>query len=116
MPKECPFCRPEPARVIMTAPLCIALDDGYPISRGHSLVVPRRHVQSFFGLSADEATAMLNMVRDVRVALDAKYAPDGYNLGVNDGPAAGQTVMHVHLHVIPRYKGDRPDPRGGVRW
>ena len=116
MPKECPFCTPDPSRVIMTGPLCIAIEDGYPVSRGHSLIVPRRHAHSFFELSPPEEAAILAMVRQTKTILDNKYAPEGYNLGINDGAAAGQTIMHVHLHVIPRYRGDRPDPRGGVRW
>ena len=59
---------------------------------------------------------MLAMLPRVRALLDAELRPDGYNIGINDGSAAGQTVMHVHMHVIPRYRGDRPDPRGGIRW
>jgi diadenosine tetraphosphate (Ap4A) HIT family hydrolase len=78
--------------------------------------VPRRHVASWFDLSNEEHGAILELVDRLRRRLDATYAPDGYNLGINDGPAAGQTVMHVHMHVIPRYEGDMKDPRGGVRW
>jgi diadenosine tetraphosphate (Ap4A) HIT family hydrolase len=100
----------------MTGPLCIAIEDGYPVSRGHSLIVPRRHTHSFFELSQLEEAAILAMVRQTKTVLDIKYAPEGYNLGINDGAAAGQTIMHVHLHVIPRYRGDRRDPRGGIRW
>lgn len=116
MPKECPFCTPDPSRVIVTGPLCIAIEDSYPVSRGHSLIVPTRHAHSFFELSPPEEAAILAMVRQTKTVLDTKYAPEGYNLGINDGAAAGQTIMHVHLHVIPRYRGDRPDPRGGIRW
>ena len=71
---------------------------------------------SFGEVSLDEQSAMLAMLQRVRAMLDAELRPDGYNIGINDGAAAGQTVMHVHLHVIPRYRGDRPDPRGGIRW
>ncbi len=71
---------------------------------------------SFGEVSPDEQSAMLAMLQRVRAMLDAELRPDGYNIGINDGAAAGQTVMHVHMHVIPRYRGDRPDPRGGIRW
>ena len=102
--------------MLVSEALVLALRDGYPVSRGHSLIVPRRHVGSFGEVSLDEQSAMLAMLRRVRAMLDAKLRPDGYNIGINDGAAAGQTVMHVHMHVIPRYRGDRPDPRGGIRW
>ena len=71
---------------------------------------------SFGEVSLEEQSAMLAMLQRVRAMLDAELRPDGYNIGINDGAAAGQTVMHVHMHVIPRYRGDRPDPRGGIRW
>lgn len=97
-------------------PLALAIADSFPLSQGHSLIVPRRHVPSFFDLSAAERLAVLELLDRVKRLLDRRYAPDAYNIGVNDGPAAGQTVMHLHVHVIPRYKGDMDDPRGGVRW
>ena len=93
----------------------LALRDGFPVSRGHSLIVPRRHVGSFGEVSLDEQSAMLAMLQRVRAMLDAELRPDGYNIGINDGAAAGQTVMHVHMHVIPRYRGDRPDLGGTMR-
>jgi diadenosine tetraphosphate (Ap4A) HIT family hydrolase len=116
MEKTCPFCVPEPSRLLVAEGLVLALRDGYPVSRGHSLIVPRRHVGSFGEASLDEQSAMLAMLQRVRAMLDEELRPDGYNIGINDGTAAGQTVMHVHMHVIPRYRGDRPDPRGGIRW
>ena len=99
--------------MLVSEGLVLALRDGYPVSRGHSLIVPRRHAGSFGEVSLDEQGAMLAMLQRVRAMLDAELRPDGYNIGINDGAAAGQTVMHVHMHVIPRYRGDRPDPRGG---
>jgi diadenosine tetraphosphate (Ap4A) HIT family hydrolase len=90
--------------------------DGFPISPGHTLVIPRRHVGSFFDLSAEERQALMALLDSAKQSLDAVYRPDAYNIGINDGPAAGQTVPHVHVHLIPRYEGDRDDPRGGVRW
>jgi diadenosine tetraphosphate (Ap4A) HIT family hydrolase len=116
MEKTCPFCVPEPSQLLLSEGLVLALRDGYPVSRGHSLIVPRRHVGSFGVVSLEEQSAMLAMLQRVRALLDTELRPDGYNIGINDGAAAGQTVMHVHMHVIPRYRGDRPDPRGGIRW
>jgi diadenosine tetraphosphate (Ap4A) HIT family hydrolase len=80
------------------------------------LVIPRRHVGSFFELLADEQADLLGLLDAAKQILDADFSPDGYNIGINDGAAAGQTVPHLHIHLIPRYKGDCPDPRGGVRW
>jgi diadenosine tetraphosphate (Ap4A) HIT family hydrolase len=113
---SCPFCDPEPGRIIERAPLALALRDGFPVSTGHSLVVPRRHIASLIDLEPDEARALWALLKDVRSLLDSEHRPDGYNIGINDGTAAGQTVMHLHVHLIPRYHGDRPDPRGGLRW
>ena len=113
---ECPFCKPEVSRIILEDDLVVAIRDGYPISKGHSLVVPRRHVASLFDATNEEQSSMLEMVRRTKVFLDKQHNPAGYNIGLNEGKAAGQTVMHVHLHVIPRYSGDRTDPRGGIRW
>lgn len=90
--------------------------DAYPVSEGHCLIVPRRHVASWFDATADERAEMLDLLAQTRTYLRDLHAPDGYNIGINDGVAAGQTVPHLHLHLIPRYAGDRPDPRGGVRW
>jgi diadenosine tetraphosphate (Ap4A) HIT family hydrolase len=86
------------------------------VSPGHSLIVPRRHEPDFFSLSAEEQAAVIALVNPVRSVLDKEFGPDAYNLGVNAGKAAGQTVLHTHLHVIPRYAGDVAEPRGGVRW
>ena len=116
MEKTCPFCVPEPSRLLVSEGLVLALRDGYPVSPGHSLIVPRRHVGSFGEVGLEEQSAMLAMLRRVKALLDEELRPDGYNIGINDGAAAGQTVMHVHMHVIPRYRGDRLDPRGGIRW
>lgn len=78
--------------------------------------MPRRHVGSFFDLQQAERDAVFELLALARTALDAEFGPAGYNIGINDGPAAGQTVPHLHVHLIPRYDGDRDDPRGGVRW
>ncbi len=93
----------------------MTIRDGYPVSPGHTLLIPNRHVEDWFDLTSDEVTDLLEASRNAKVALDTEIHPDAYNLGVNAGVAAGQTVMHVHLHLIPRFAGDTPDPRGGIR-
>lgn len=116
MDKNCPFCKAESTReIIASSLLSIAFFDGFPVSPGHALIIPRRHVASLFDLTKDEKQDMINLAESVRIIIDEKYHPDGYNLGVNVGEAAGQSIFHVHMHVIPRYKGDVPNPRGGVR-
>ena len=80
------------------------------------MIIPRRHVASFFETTTDEELALLRILRIARADLDHLLHPAGYNIGINDGAAAGQTVPHLHIHLIPRYEGDRGDPRGGVRW
>jgi len=86
------------------------------VSDGHTLVLPRRHVASLYDLDHDEQRAIWAMVGEVRSELAERVRPDGFNVGLNDGKAAGQTVAHAHVHVIPRFNGDVADPRGGVRW
>ena len=90
--------------------------DGFPVSPGHSLIIPKRHVTSFFDVTEAERIDLMRLLDWARADLSRQFRPDGYNIGINDGPAAGQTVPHVHLHLIPRYSGDLDDPRGGVRW
>ena len=111
----CPFCELPDERCFYSAELVRAVWDRFPVSPGHALVVPRRHVASFFDATAEERGALLGAVERVRAEIEKQHAPDGYNIGVNVSAAAGQTIAHVHLHVIPRYTGDVPDPRGGVR-
>jgi diadenosine tetraphosphate (Ap4A) HIT family hydrolase len=114
---ECIFCRPSDGRRELSRnDLAVAFPAGFPVSPGHALIVPRRHEPDFFSLSAEEQAAMVALVNPVRAALDREFGPDGYNLGVNAGKAAGQTILHTHLHVIPRYVGDVAEPRGGIRW
>jgi diadenosine tetraphosphate (Ap4A) HIT family hydrolase len=115
-PLSCPFCSPDPEHIIIQNAVALALHDAFPVTPGHTLVVPRRHVADYFDLSPEEQAAVWEVVSQVRAGLEVEFAPDGYNLGVNVGPAAGQTVEHVHVHVIPRRLGDQDDPRGGVRW
>jgi diadenosine tetraphosphate (Ap4A) HIT family hydrolase len=112
----CAFCSLPPARILLGKPLAIIVRDGFPISPGHTLVIPRRHVGSFFDLTSEERNETLTLLDQAKADLDIEFKPDGYNIGINDGAAAGQTVPHLHIHLIPRYEGDQSDPRGGVRW
>jgi diadenosine tetraphosphate (Ap4A) HIT family hydrolase len=96
--------------------LAAAFPDRFPLTPGHTLIVPHRHEADFFALAPEEQQAVWDLVEPVRRALDTEYRPAGFNVGLNIGAAAGQTVPHAHLHVIPRYPGDVPDPRGGIRW
>jgi diadenosine tetraphosphate (Ap4A) HIT family hydrolase len=110
---SCPFCACE-ERLCSNA-LAYARFDKFPVNRGHVLIMPLRHVADFFETTPEEKQAMLNLLEDAKALLDAQFHPDGYNFGVKFGEAAGQTIFHVHLHLIPRYRGDVEHPRGGVR-
>ena len=112
---NCIFCDVSQDKVIAQNHLCFAIYDGFPVSIGHILIIPKRHVADYFSLTEDELMAMQQMMRELKHRLDVDLSPDGYNVGVNVNEAAGQTVYHVHMHLIPRYKGDVDNPRGGVR-
>jgi diadenosine tetraphosphate (Ap4A) HIT family hydrolase len=112
----CPFCSLDPGRMWIENEHTIAIPDAYPLTDGHMLVVPRKHVASIYELNGEEQAAVWALVAEVRDRLLTGLKPDAFNIGVNDGMAAGQTVEHAHVHVIPRRKGDVPDPRGGIRW
>jgi diadenosine tetraphosphate (Ap4A) HIT family hydrolase len=94
----------------------LVIRDQYPVSLGHSLIIPKRHVTSWFELWEEELVPLNHAIAWARTDVNTEFKPDGYNLGVNDGGSAGQTVDHLHVHLIPRYEGDCHDPRGGVRW
>ena len=112
----CPFCN-MPEEVIRARNEHVyTIRDGYPVSEGHTLVIPCRHVASLFETTDEERSAIYEAIREACSELDRELSPDGYNIGINDGEAAGQTVLHLHVHVIPRYEGDAEDPRGGIRW
>lgn len=110
---SCPFCNSKEA--VIKNDLAYSRYDIYPVSKGHTLIVPHRHVSDFFDLTLEERSAIFELVDETKTLLDKEYQPDGYNIGINVGESAGQTVWHVHVHVIPRYKGDMKEPRGGVR-
>jgi len=116
MINHCPFCTLPPERIIEQTPLALVIRDGFPVSPGHTLILPRRHVGSFFETTAEERTDLLQLLDRAQMQLAAQLRPAGFNIGINDGPVAGQTVLHLHIHLIPRFVGDHPDPRGGVRW
>lgn len=113
----CPFCqRIADDDIAAASPLSVALIDAFPISPGHTLIAPKRCVADYFQLSPDERESLWAMVQQIKTDLDRTHAPAAYNIGFNSGPAAGQTVPHAHIHIIPRYPGDSEDPRGGIRW
>jgi diadenosine tetraphosphate (Ap4A) HIT family hydrolase len=114
--RGCPFCELPIGSIIDQNPHALAFRDRYPVAQGHTLVIPRRHVRSPFDLDAEELAALWSLAALVRQSLADELSPDGFTIGVNDGAAAGQTVMHAHVHVIPRWNGDVADPRGGIRW
>jgi diadenosine tetraphosphate (Ap4A) HIT family hydrolase len=113
---RCPFCHVEKSCITLENDSAVAFPDLFPVAEGHVLVVPKRHVASVFDLPDEELAALWSLVALARAKLASELKPDGFNVGVNDGPAAGQTVLHAHVHVIPRRTGDVADPRGGVRW
>lgn len=112
---ECLWCREPDGRVLAESPLFFAVLDAYPVNRGHALVISRRHISDLFGLEAADFAELHAILARLRKALDAEFCPDGYNVGANCGAAAGQTIFHFHLHVIPRYTNDVANPRGGIR-
>lgn len=116
MMDNCPFCHLDPiVEVICESDMCVAFYDGFPVSPGHALIIPKRHVASYFDLTNQEREAMTQMMLDVKQKLDEHFHPDGYNIGINVGEDAGQSIFHCHMHLIPRYKGDVANPKGGVR-
>ncbi len=112
----CVFCSPEKIRIEAENELAILFYDGYPVTIGHSLIIPRRHVKDYFELTREEFAAIneLILIQKQRL-MELDKSIEGFNIGTNAGETAGQTVMHCHIHLIPRRKGDMPDPRGGVR-
>jgi diadenosine tetraphosphate (Ap4A) HIT family hydrolase len=111
---DCPFCDLA-MRVVSENELAVAVRDLQPVANGHTLVIPKRHCTSFFDLEPEEVRACYELLRRERDEIVARLRPAGFNVGVNDGRQAGQLVAHTHLHLIPRYEGDHPDSRGGVR-
>ena len=114
--KECIFCNLDESRVEIENNLALSFKDLYPVTKGHSLVIPKRHAQSFFDLEKDEKKAILELLElQKKKLISQDKLITGFNIGINDGIDSGQTVMHCHVHLIPRRKGDMNDPRGGIR-
>ncbi len=114
--KPCPFCVLDPARILAEDELTVVYKDGFPVSPGHTVIIPRRHFATLFEATEAEQVALLKALTTCKNILDERHNPDGYNIGINHGAAGGQSVPHLHIHVIPRYKGDKEDPKGGIRW
>lgn len=112
---SCPFCSIAPERIHMRNEKAFAIYDAFPVSPGHTLIIPFAHEQDYFALDRETQQACWDLLNAVAEQHSREWKPDGFNIGINAGRAAGQTVMHVHLHLIPRYAGDEDDPRGGVR-
>jgi diadenosine tetraphosphate (Ap4A) HIT family hydrolase len=113
---DCPFCNiKDNVNVIYQDSSWIAVYDNYPVSKGHVLLIPKRHVKTYFELNYVELASVGVNIGIIKRLLDKKFKPTGYNIGINCGESAGQTVPHCHIHIIPRYDGDVEDPRGGVR-
>ena len=114
--RPCPFCCLTPGRIVASNVHAVAIFDAYPISPAHMLIVPRRHIASFFEVTDEERQSIMTLLAQMRDKLILEKGVAGFNIGINEGIAAGQTVMHLHIHLIPRFTDDMPDPRGGIRW
>lgn len=113
---DCPFCNPESARkLIVESATAYAIYDKFPVNDGHALIIPKRHCEDYFDLTFKEQAACIFMLNKVKEIISTEFKPQGFNVGINVGEQAGQTVKHVHIHLIPRYKGDVDEPKGGVR-
>ena len=115
MTNKCIFCELPKDRIIYETDLWIMIRDGYPVSPGHTLMIPKRHMIDYFEINEQEHNELQKVINLAKDQLDSEFKPDAYNIGINCGEAAGQTVFHLHVHLIPRNKGDMDDPRGGVR-
>jgi diadenosine tetraphosphate (Ap4A) HIT family hydrolase len=116
MELKCPFCNLPKERIFLSNKFGYAIRDGFPVSTGHTLIIPNRHISSWFEAADEERQELFKLLSLAKEVLDDELSPDGFNIGINDGPTAGQTVPHLHIHLIPRYQNDIEDPRGGVRW
>lgn len=114
-PEECPFCQLGNRKCVIESNLSYAVFDAFPVNPGHLLVIPRRHVSNFFDLHQDEVEDLMRLLWRAKEYLAKEYHPDGFNVGINVNTAAGQTIPHVYIHLIPRNTGDVEDPTGGVR-
>ena len=111
----CVFCNVSKEKIVYENEHFIGIFDGFPVTKGHSLLISKRHVKTYFGLTSEEKMSLDDGIVWMKTYLDRKFSPDGYNIGINNGVSAGQTILHLHLHLIPRYIGDVENPKGGVR-
>lgn len=111
----CVFCDMPDTSYVLENDYFYGVFDKYPVTEGHLLMIPKRHVETLFELTEEEKAALFEIIASGKTLLEARFAPVGFNFGVNQGIAAGQTIPHLHLHIIPRYAGDMADPEGGVR-
>jgi len=118
--KTCPFCQfatgTTNTQILFENQTGFVIRDGFPITKGHTLIIPKHHVGSFFDITQAQRQDLFTLVDLAKADLQTQYQPQGYNIGINDGEAAGQTIPHLHIHLIPRYTVQGKDPRGGVRW
>ncbi len=111
---SCSFCNVE-REIILETEISFAIYDSFPVNDGHALIIPKRHTANYFDLSLEEQKDCIELLNRVKGIVLEKYNPSGFNVGININETAGQTVPHVHIHLIPRYEGDVEEPRGGVR-
>ena len=112
----CLFCHPKPHEILAETEHALLISDSFPVSPGHCLVTPRRHIKTYFECSEEENREFRELILLAKQQIEKKHSPDGYNIGCNNELAAGQSVFHLHIHIIPRYQGDVENPKGGVRW
>lgn len=113
---NCPFCNADDGReIIARSEHAFAIYDKYPVNEGHALIIPTRHCSDYFELTETEQADCFSLLNEVKKIIEQKFKPDAFNIGINVGEKAGQTVPHVHIHLIPRYSGDVERPLGGVR-
>ena len=112
---KCPFCSIDKKRIILKNKKCYSVYDNYPVSKGHSLIILNQHISNFFDLTFEQKYSTINLLSKMEIFLKEKFKPAGFNIGININKPAGQTIDHVHIHLIPRYKNDVKDPTGGVR-
>lgn len=114
--RDCPFCNPDSEReIIVESATAYALFDKFPVNKGHALIIPKKHCANYFDLTFKEQSACWFILNTAREIIQSKFNPDGFNIGVNINESAGQTIPHVHIHLIPRYDGDIENPKGGIR-
>ena len=114
--EDCLFCNIPPVRIVLENELAYAVRDGYPVTEMHSLIIPKRHIQDYFDLTTEELIACDQLIRSLKNEIsNSDQSVNGFNIGINSGETAGQTIFHCHIHLIPRRTGDVDNPRGGVR-